>query len=763
MATSKPVFQGIVLKDSGTNYCGLFNRRVINTSSVAATQYYWLPTNSSGEITDYRANIMSGTTTHATDTLALANKPAGYGTFVDSWPTTKYLSYMNMYPFQDLGQFKSGVDSFVASGATNIVIPVLWSDIFDSNAEQITNSSTAYNKQNLAIDFVQTKYPYVKISLLLLIYQDAERRNANKWWPVSVNEKDCWNNDLGVWGYGNAHAPLSDKTAGAGRSMMLDFFTKVTNYYANKLGSQFNYIIPTITEQAEYGFNYENGNPAYKAIIGYSGVTKSAFRTWLFNAAANPGAYANREALNTAWGTGYTADSQIEPPNTGLGQGTTDVAELNTVFASKRGVDWYLFRESMLYDFASDCKNAVTAANSTYNTNIKFILSFGGVSPNDELVPLRATYNIIKWGQISDGMKTAFASDNRFNDTSLTLDYVQNYPKKIMTELHHIDYFGDQNNPLPYDVVKANMIQSGYDAIANGAKDLLFIGGPYQDLWFSSVLKPVFSTVSPEFLRDNSNNRAALVNGSAAINLGELLYSGHKTGGIQKWSFGGGRADNRINITFTNSTAPLGDANYPLGFQVKDNQRYYIRQADIKNSYYGFRSLEDENNNKPYTTLQQNYNSTRFPIILTAFGITYPTGVAKTKSTIEITHSSGVKWLKVEQQFGVNPNEGSSDYSNNHPEYRFLNNPNLVEDCRFWLPLPSSHSDYYNIIITVADAPCRFDVYHADGNAPGGIIYNQGKSNTPAGTSETIRIYGSQLTQSNIHQRLIKINNNLWP
>ena len=249
MATSKPEFQGIVLKDSGTNYCGLFKRRIINTSSVAATQYYWLPTNSSGEITDYRANIMSGTTTYATDTLALTNKPVGYGTFVDAWPTTKYLSYMNMYPFRDLGQFKSGVDSFVSLGATNILIPVLWSDVFSRWTDQQTPSGTAWDKQNQAVDYVKNTYPNVKISLMIWLKMDAER--IVNFWGTANNEKDCWNNDLGIEGYGDAHAPLSDKNSGSGRSMMLDFFTKATNYYSNRLGSRFNYFNTVIKKQAQ--------------------------------------------------------------------------------------------------------------------------------------------------------------------------------------------------------------------------------------------------------------------------------------------------------------------------------------------------------------------------------------------------------------------------------------------------------------------------------------------------------------------------------
>ncbi|MBA4852090.1 hypothetical protein [Emticicia sp. BO119] len=760
MATSKPEFQNIVLKDSGNNFCGLYKSRIVPVTGSAVTQYYWLPTNSSGDIADFRVNIMNGT--FGSDSSAIASKPSGFNTYTDAWPVTKYLSYMNLYPFQDIGQFQTGVGQFISEGANNILIPVLWSDVFESYSTPSTkrqdqNLNSSYDKQNQAVDFVKNNYPNAKISLLIWLKMNAGRIPG--FWGTANNEKDCFGNDLGIEGYGDAHAPLSDKTNGSGRSMMLDFFTKATNYYANRLGAQFNYVIPAITQQAEYGFNYENGTGSkFKAIIGYSNVTKAAFRTWLFDGVNNPNAYGSLGALNSAWGISHGSTGDIQPPNTGLAQGTQDVQGLNAVFASRRGVDWYLFRESMLYDFCNDCKSAVTSANSTYSTNIKLVLSFGGVSPNDELVPMRASYDVIKWGQISNGLKTAFASDNRFNDVSLTLDFVQNYPNKLMTELHHIDY--GSLNGLNVPVVEPNMLQSGEDAIANGVKDLLFISAPFQGQWHDMTLR-LLKALKPVFLRDNSNSRTGIVNGLANISLSELLYTGNIAGGINKWSVGGGRRGNRININFDNSTAFAGNADYPLTFQYMPNQMYYLRQEDIKNSYYGFRSSQDESNGKPYTARQQDYNLNRVPILLTAFGITYKAGT-KTYSTIEIVDQSGVKWVKVVQTFGVYTSENGVNYSNNHPEYRFLDNPNLPEDCRFWLPKPSS-GNYYDITINVYGAACMFEVYHADDTAPGGIAYSSTRVNSDAaGSSRTIRVYGSQLTQTNVNQRVLKINNNRW-
>ncbi|GAB3511727.1 hypothetical protein GCM10027442_21910 [Emticicia fontis] len=729
-----------------------------------------MPTNSSGDIIDFRENAMNGGTFYSSEASALANVPSGYGTLtVDRWQTDKYLSYMNLYPFRDIGAFKTGVDWFVANGATNILIPVLWGDIFDSYSgtgkRQDQNLSSSFDKQNTAVDYVKNTYPNVKISLLPWIKLSSSL--IPQFWGTSTNEKDCFGNDLGIEGYGDAHPALSDKSAGSGRSMAVDFFTKVTNYYANRLGSQFNYIIPVISQQAEYGFNYDNGISApYKMIEGYSSATKAAFRAWLFNGTANPNAYADLTALNTAWGTTYTSNGQIEPPNTNLTQGGSDeayVQGLNSIFASKRGVDWYLFRESMLVDFAVDCKNAVTNANNTYSTRIKFVLSFGGVSPNDSLVALRGSYDVIKWSAISDGLKTAFASDNRDSYTTLTLDYVQNYSKKIMTELHYIDYGGNDNPPPAYSTVRDNMIKSGIDAVKNGVKDLLFIGAPWQDQWYTSVTQPVFLGVKAEFLKDQGNVRVGL-NGSTAINLGELLYTGNNYGGKQKWIAGGGSSDNRIRVTFTNTITSGSDADYPLSFQVKDNQRYYIKQEDIKNSYYGFRSEQDEINGKPYTTLQQSYNTTRVPILLSAFGITYKAGSPYTYSTIEIVDQSGVKWVKcVQNSPGVYvnaPTKTNLDYANNHPEYRYMNNPAITEDCRFWLPLPTS---YYDVTITVYGAACLLELYHADDRAPGGIAYTPPTANSDAaGTSRTIRLSASQLTQTNVNQRVVKINNNRW-
>ncbi|MBA4851359.1 hypothetical protein [Emticicia sp. BO119] len=767
MATSKPEFQNYVYQN-GTLFCALYKRRVVDLNGTATTQWYWLPTNKSGDIIDFRANALNGTFSSEANALnPITGIPPGYGTLIaDRWQSDKYISYMNLYPFMDLGQFRAGVSRMILAGVNNILIPVLWSDVFDSynstGKRQDQNLNSSYEaKQNLAVDWVATTYPNVKISLLPMLYMDWVR--SNDFWGELNNEKDNWGNFIRL-GYNNTHPSLADKNPGSGRSMMKDFFQKLVNYYANRLGSKLNYVIPVITEQAEYGFNYDNGLSAHKAITGYSTATINAFQYWLF-ASANPNKYASLSALSNAWGIAYDNTSQITPPNTSLPEGTYDVAGMNTIFASRRGIDWYLFRESMLYDFAYDCKECVVSANNTYGTNIKFVLSFGGVSPNDELVPLRGSYDVLKWGEISDGLKTAFGSDNRFENTSLTLDYVQNYPNKIMTELHHIDYWGDSANPLPIDTVESNMLQSGRDAIINGAKDLLFIGGPYQGTWFD-MLERLLKTLKPDFLKDNEGARARILNGAANISLSELLYSGNINGGISKWIGGNGRRDNRITLNFSNTTTFAGDADYPVTFQVKDNQMYYLRQSDIKNSVYGFRSLQDEEQGRPYTSLQQTYNATRVPILLTAFGITYPAGT-KTRSIIEIVDQAGIKWLKMVQSRGVNTNENGVDYSNNHPEYRFLNNPNLSEDCRFWLPVKDGSGNfvtsYYDITITVFEAACRFDVYHADKDAPGGIAYNPDKSTTATGTSETIRVYTSQLTQANINQRVIKINNNRWP
>lgn len=776
MATTKPEFQGKVLKHaSSNNYCGLYKRRIINTSGVATTQYYWLPTNQNGNIVDQRGNIMNGTFASAETANDSGNWPSGYGNFVD-WQNERFLSLMVSYPFSDINAAKAAITEWCSekSGINNIVIPIFWNDIFDvydaviskgdiPARRQIDNFNSSWAKQDEYIAFAKATGKSVSLLICLFLgrntesiaYPEVQYATNKYFWGINNNEKDEYGNGIGITYYGDGHPSLADKSSGSGRSMMKDFFQKVVTRYAHpdKLGAQLNWVSPVITAQMEFGYNYENtiGGITAPALSGYHDKTIEGFRTWLASE-VNPNRYENIMALRTKWGMYFENFSDVTPPTTGIPFGTAQTQHFAALFKTNRGKDWWMYLSYLLVDFANDLK----VITNNYAPQAKFVLSFGGNAPSDELVIIRGTYDVIKWGDVSHGIKTAFGIDTRQGKdiVAMSLDYIQNYPNKKQTELHYIDYgnkdaYGKVIDPP--SVVEPRMIDSGKAAINNGVKDLMFITMKSHNEYYE-MLKRVYDALMPYWVNPAARDTG---NRSALVTLNDLLDSGGRKG-VEAWESAGGSNSLRVNFKFLNSGGGSGggDGGGDLPYSMSlfpDIQTYYFRDNLSRNSYY-------------YTTnpaIQPEYDATRVPFLVSSHGITVPLGVTKTRSNITITDQDGIVWVKMIQTKGVNQYENEINYSNNHKELR--NPPNVGEDCRFWLPIPPD-GGWYDVKIDVFDAACRFDVYHADNTAPGGISYDSVKDRTytAAETSETIRLPKSILTQQNVNQRVIKINNNRW-
>ena len=532
MATSKPEFQGKVLKHaSSNNYCGLYKRRLINTSGAVATQYYWLPTSQIGEIVDQRGNIMNGTFASAEIASELANAPAGYGNYVDNWQNERYNSLMISYPFDPgnggVPTYKATIDDWLSKcpEINNLVLPVFWGDVFDSYAEQTANAEGSWTQINDLVTFLKSKNR--KVSILLCLFLGSSE--VDNFWGYDNNEKDEWNTVVSLE-YGNAHPSLADKSSGSGRSMMKDFFQKVVTRYAHpdKLGAQLNWISPVITAQMEFGYNYENtvGALTAPALSGYHTKTIEGFRTWLASE-VNPNRYENIMALRTKWGMYFEDFSDVTPPTTGIPFGIAQTQHFAALFKTNRGKDWWMYLSYLLVDFANELKVIV----NNYAPQAKFVLSFGGNTPSDELVIMRGTYDVIKWGDVSHGIKTAFGIDTRQGkDTvAMSLDYIQNYPNKKQTELHYIDYGNKDSNGKvidPPSVVEPRMIDSGKAAIMNGVKDLMFIAMKSHNEYYN-MLKRVYDALMPYWVNPPARDTG---NRSAQVTLNDLLDSGGRKG-----------------------------------------------------------------------------------------------------------------------------------------------------------------------------------------------------------------------------------------
>ncbi|WP_337043873.1 beta-galactosidase [Emticicia sp. 17c] len=740
MAITKPVFKNFVLSNSGL-YCGLYYRKVLSKTNAVGEQWYWMPTNRSGNITDMRANSLNGY--YATDTAALANYPAGYTLLTDNWSSEKYISYMYNYPSENIIEAKNCITDWVNNiGATNVLIPVFYNNIFKSYTQQTDTAN--FNTYFAELDGLVThaKNTGAKVSLFVCI--DVDDNYVADFWGLDNNEKDEWGYPIRI-AYGSGHPSLANTYA---TGIMKDFFQKVVNRYASLLGNQLNWVTPLLTVHNEYGYNFTNQYyppgadspvPQYIALSGYSPSTIAGFRSWL------PTQYANVGALNTAWGTSYGNFADVTVPTTGKAPFEASLDDFQNIFASNRGKDWYRYLYKLLYDLAADLRTILASANTTYGTNGKLVLSFGGVSPNDRANINRISWDVAGWSNVSDGLKTWFGADYRDTTKAITLDYLQNYEGKIMTEIHHIDFY--DNGTATADQMQANMINYGTTAIQNNCRDVLFIGMQSHGSYYN-ILQSVATALKPELQRSNDGARVTV--GNMGVSLGEILVSGGRIA-IDKWVAAGGSNSRRVNLIYAN-TINATDSSFPATLSLFDNQTYFLKQNDLKNSVYGRLASETG----PYSPFQQDYNTYCVPFLIPAFGITYKTTGNKTKSTIEIIDETGTVWVKMVQNFGVSNTEQNGKYANNHPEFRYI--ANITEDCRFWLPIRPT-GGYYDVKISVYDAACLFEVYHADVGAPDRINYN---TVVGAGSINTYRINRASMTQPNINQRVIKINCNRY-
>lgn len=411
-------------------------------------------------------------------------------------------------------------------------------------------------------------------------------------------------------------------------------------------------------------------------------------------------------------------------------QDEAKVADFAALFYSNRGKDWWKYLSYLLYKFAYDFKQITT----TNASQAKFVLSFGGVAPNDPYCIMRCSYDVIKWGELSNGVKTAFGIDPRNQTSSLTLDYLQNYPGKKMSELHYIDYTNEHTPEAPI-IVKQRMLESGRAAIRNGCTDLLFITMPKHGAFYD-MTKELAVELKNDMDQNHDSSRQT-ANRSTSFSLGSLLNSGGSAG-VSNWQAAGGDNGNRVNISFSN-TISASTADLPYTLSLNDVSTYYFLQNEMRNRYF----LDN-------TSVQASYISGKVGMLVPSHGITYQ-GV-KTRSTITIkSKTTNVVWLKMIQNRGVTHTESGGTYANNHPEIRNL--PFLEEDCRFWFPL-----DDYDIIIDVFDSTCYFSVMNPNTDAPYRFVSEFNVSANAQATTTVLK--STMLTQENMDWRLIKINNN---
>ena len=727
--TSFPISTGKIAKNPANKYASLFRYKIKRTNGDTLSQFAWVPTDINGVIVDSRAKRLNGY--FASGSTALVNLPATYTIpstpGPDDFQTQKYIAYMELYPLLDVVKTKAAYDEFVQAGANEIVIPIYWETVFDTYTKQTTNAGSSWSAYDDLITYAKNKG--VKVSLRICVdmddskIYDLDSGSTGGFYGLSNSAKDEWGDPIRV-SYGSGHSSLAYTI---GRNMMLDFVNKTLSRYSSSLGTQLLWYSVVMTAQNETGYNYENkrfvgGSPtsSYPATFDYSSHAIAGFRAWLTTK------YGTKEALNTSWGTSYGSISEAYPPITGAAVGTATHEQMNALFSTNRGKDFWQYNYKLLRDFMLDCK----ASGATYATGAKYYLEFG--SSSDGFSARRLSNFVSDFSSLSDGMKAQFGAYGN-NDLGFSLDVVRsNYANKKSTEVNVRDIIDtdggvddSQFHAQTVDEMKTIATALAQSAIRSQAKEIVFIADKISVPTFNAMKEVCVNTKN--FL--NSYNSVTTTAATVNYNLGEWLES--YTSVLNRWKAAGGSTNTRINlvqsstINYTNNTNPN-----PLSYSLNEFGYYNFKSNDLKSSQYN-----------------SSYDNNRFYILIPTSSITYPSGPLAT-TNIFVKDLSGVEYLRSTQTQGMS----GVGYPNNHPERRYI--PTLVEDCMFYLPI----QDYDITIVNTGPVSVTFEVYNTD---PDQYAVNFQQTVAPGGTY-TYRLSSANMNIQPWWKRGIKVNNNKY-
>jgi hypothetical protein len=675
MPARQPKFMDEVRTNSGGLYVALYYlSEKVDAASVAVDKWFWLRSNASGIKIDERDNKIpvNGASWWSEKSTALANTPVGYGNFSTTdvgFNSTYSLGYMESFPF-DAGNLlgynspaertKASFDAMAAAGVDKIFIGIYWDSIFNTYAEQTTNSNTSWAKYDDLINYAKglttTKGKPMQIALRLIVSKDDSVQydlenpaNNNGWYGLSNSAKDQLSYPIRV-GEGIGHVSLAYSN---GLAQVYDFVTKALVRYKNILGSQFLWYSVVTSSQEENGSNYENQYyptganspvPRYPALFDYSSHARTAFKTYCQTKYSN-----NISSLRTAWGSSYTSFTDIVPPGLGM---TGSHEELNTIYRTNKGKDWYRFNEKLVTDFLIACKqiginNGVAA---------KFATETG--SDTDVLAPRRQTIDIARWASVSDLHKTQLGGLSRDTSFSHSIDLLRTgiarAGKKLGTEANTQDFLTQQGITDKNVMLEAMYEMCQYCILDAEAKDITIISFKYSQ--YHEVAVSLAQRVRA--LMDNNVSRVPSVIPQFSYSVEQILDN--NTGWLRASMIASGHSlSSRIAaIQSTNGvvTPPVG-CNYAL--QIYPIQTYCLSNNNI---------LTDAYDND--TVLQDVMKNTHFKLWLPTHSITYISGQL-TLVSYTVTGADGIVYVKNTQNQGFYTDNQTvnmeSPYRNNHP------------------------------------------------------------------------------------------------
>jgi hypothetical protein len=675
MPSRLPKFMDEVRTNSGGLFVALFYlSEKVDAASVAVDKWFWLRSNASGVRIDERDNkiIVNGASWWSEKSTALANTPDGYGAFTstdEAFVSAYSLGYMESFPF-DAGNLagynspaertKASFAAMAAAGVDKIFIGVYWDAIFNTYAEQTANNNSSWAKYDDLINYAKglttTKGKQMKIALRLIVSKDdgshydlENPSNNNGWYGLSNSAKDQFGYVIRV-GVGIGHVSLAYST---GLAQVYDFVTKALLRYKNILGSQFLWYSVVTSSQEENGSNYENQHygagsdspvPAYPALFDYSSHAQTAFKSYCETKYSN-----NISSLNTAWGSSYSVFADIVPP--GLGA-TGSHEELNNVYKTNKGKDWYRFNEKLITDFLIACKQI----GITNSVGAKFATETG--SDTDVLAPRRQTIDIARWATISDLHKTQLGGFSRDTSFSHSIDILRTgiarAGKKLGTEANTQDFLTQQNITDPNEMLEAMFEMCQYCILDAEAKDITIISFRWSQ--FHSVAVSLAQRVRA--LMDNNNGRVPAVVPEFTYSVDQILNN--NAGWLRASMIAAGHSLNsRIAaIQSDNATVtPPSGCNYPL--QIYPIQTYCLSNNNILTDAYD----NDE-------ALREVMKNTHFKLWLPTHSISYISGQL-TLISYTVTGADGIVYVKNIQNQGFYTDNQTvnveSPYRNNHP------------------------------------------------------------------------------------------------
>ena len=269
-------------------------------------------------------------------------------------------------------------------------------------------------------------------------------------------------------GSGSGHGSFASVSA---KAKMKGFIQKIMERYSPILGERLYWVSVVTSAQFETGFNYENtwnGNnfiSPRSCEFDYTPANVNQFRSWLVTER-----YAGLAGVNSAYGTSYNNQNQIQPPKVNVTSldnmtGTNVQAMYNSLLFE----DWYKFNYKQLKSFLLECRAVVKAQNP----NIKFCFEAG--SNTDQLSAARKTFNIPDINTYADVLKTTFQTSSFAGSKTWDADVVRtNFTGEIESEINEADLvnIGGITDPI---IVKQKMLEYSKTAYLNHAKSIVFV------------------------------------------------------------------------------------------------------------------------------------------------------------------------------------------------------------------------------------------------------------------------------------------------